>query len=222
MPYPDAPWILKGFALQTLHGIDRDRARSLLPPELNILEIWPGKTLGGLYLATYGAGSTLEYHELIVVAGIGRDQHNHIGAWISHIYVDHPDSVAGGRNIWGLPKELAEFEWSNHPAGQITVRQGDRMLCQVQYSRKLSLWPQKLSGFSFGQRQDRLLWFKAEAQCRPGWSQARLEIPANSPFASLQLHQPTVTAIADDLRLTVQAPNVVGSMTATPQPYSVS
>lgn len=68
----------------------------------------PGWTFGGVYCAHYGAGSTLEYLELIVIPGLVRRGHR-LGAWISHIYVDDAQSVAGGRSIWALPKELAEF-----------------------------------------------------------------------------------------------------------------
>ena len=68
MPYPQSPWTLKGYAFQTLHLLDIDRVRPLIPPELNIISVFPGKTLGGVYLSYYGQGSVLEYSELIVIA----------------------------------------------------------------------------------------------------------------------------------------------------------
>jgi hypothetical protein len=94
MAYPQAPWTLQGYSLQTLNLIDITAARSLVPSELEIISVWPGKTLGGVYVASYGSGSTLEYNELIVVSAITRYA-NRFGTWISHIYVDNPDSVAG-------------------------------------------------------------------------------------------------------------------------------
>src|SRR5919199_4290949 len=123
MPYPAPPWTLQGYALQTLQLIDVERVRPLIPPEFDIVSVLPGKTIGGVYLSYYGSGSVLEYSELIVAAGMVRYS-GKIGGWISHIYVDNPDSVAGGRNIWGLPKELAEFTWER--GEHITVRQGNR------------------------------------------------------------------------------------------------
>jgi acetoacetate decarboxylase len=71
----------------------------------------------------------LEYSELIVIAGLVRYS-GQIGGWVSHIYVDNADSVAGGRNIWGLPKELAEFIWEKNTSAnsafknRLLVRQG--------------------------------------------------------------------------------------------------
>jgi acetoacetate decarboxylase len=45
----------------------------------------------------------LEYNELIIIAAV-LGYKGKFGAWISHIYVDNPDSVAGGREIWGYLK----------------------------------------------------------------------------------------------------------------------
>ena len=51
MPYPQAPWTLQGYAIQTLQLLDIDRVRPFIPSELNIITVLPGKTLGGVYLS---------------------------------------------------------------------------------------------------------------------------------------------------------------------------
>ncbi|MEB3279252.1 MAG: acetoacetate decarboxylase family protein [Lyngbya sp.] len=96
MPYPAAPWTLKGYALQTLQWVDVAKVRPLIPPQFNIISPWPNQTLGGLYISTYQSGSILQYNELIVSAGLV-SYSGQWGGWISHIYVDDEDSVAGGR-----------------------------------------------------------------------------------------------------------------------------
>ena len=82
--------------------------RRLVPEDMRIVRLSPGRTLAMLALMRYGAGSTLQYQEAIIapalVHGAGR-----IGMWISHIYVDHPQSLLAGREVWGLPKESARF-----------------------------------------------------------------------------------------------------------------
>ncbi|MEM5838755.1 acetoacetate decarboxylase family protein, partial [Pediococcus acidilactici] len=124
--------------------IDIDRVRPLIPSELEIISVWPGKTLGGIYLSYYGSGSVLEYSELIVIAAFVGYK-GKFGGWVSHIYVDNPDSVAGGREVWGLPKELAEFTWEGgvsaaqpealapRKEARVTVSQGNRLLCSLNY-----------------------------------------------------------------------------------------
>jgi hypothetical protein len=88
-----------------------------MPVGARSVSFWPGKTVGGIYVARYGAGSTLEYSELIVFSALAR-MAGRVGGWISHIYVDSEASVAGGQKIWGLPKERARFDWWN---GELTV-----------------------------------------------------------------------------------------------------
>lgn len=59
MTYPSAPWTLKGYAVQTLQLVDSAQARSFVPPDLDIISVLPGKTLGGVYLTSYRPGSVL-------------------------------------------------------------------------------------------------------------------------------------------------------------------
>lgn len=89
--------------MHTLRLVDHARARAFVPPGLDVISVLPGKTLGGVYLTAYGPGSALPYHELIFVAALVR-MGAHVGGWISHIYVDHPEAMAGGRESGGCPK----------------------------------------------------------------------------------------------------------------------
>ncbi len=135
MTYPQAPWKLKGHGFLALHWVDIDRVRPFIPQHLQIFSFFPGKTLGGVFIGSYEDGSTLRYSELIAVPALIHYQ-GKIGTWISHIYVDNPDSVAGGRAIWGLPKEMAQFEWET--PSSVTVQQGDRPLCNFRSHWNLS------------------------------------------------------------------------------------
>jgi acetoacetate decarboxylase len=218
MSYPSAPWTLKGRAVQTLHGIDTRRVRSLVPSDLAIVEVFPGKTLGGVYCAQYGAGSTLLYNELIVVAAFVRHGMQ-LGAWISHIYVDHPDSVAGGREIWGLPKELAEFTWERDDGDRVRVRQGDRLLCSLDFSLKTFRLPLPFTFPSFSTLGSNLLLFPGEFTSAIGLVKSRLVIPPESPFSRLNLSNPWLTFSCEDLRLIAGTPKVIQER-ATTTPYA--
>lgn len=207
MGYPSAPWTLKGYALLTLHLLDVDRVRHLIPKELDIKTVWPGKTVGGVYFSYYSPGSALEYNELIVAPALVSYQ-GKVGAWVSHIYVDNPDSVVGGREIWGLPKELAEFSWENDR--RVTVRQGDRMLCKFKYNQPWLAWPQKFRGSSFSTMNADVLLFSAELEARLGLIGSKIEVPAESPFSEIGLGQPFLSFHSDNMSLQVNAPEVVG------------
>jgi hypothetical protein len=207
MPYPQAPWNLQGYARISVHLTNIDQVRQLIPKELEILAVWPGKTLGGVYLSYYGHGSVLEYNELIVIpAFVGYN--GIIGGWVSHIYVDNPDSVGGGREIWGLPKEIAEFTWEE--GERVTVHQGNRMLCSMYYKRQTLAWRQWLSGSSFSAKNSDLLSFIYEMESRLGFIGSNLEVPTESPLFEIGLDQPLITVSAEKMSLRVRAPEVVG------------
>jgi acetoacetate decarboxylase len=208
MPYPTAPWNLQGYAVQTLNLIDTNRIRNLIPQEFEIVSVLPGKTVGGVYLSKYQPGSVLEYNELIVVPGLVKYQ-NQIGGWVSHIYVDNPDSVAGGREIWGLPKEMADFTWLLDK--QIVVKQEDKILCSLEYNRQsLFAWRQWFGWSSFSTQKENVLSFPFEFEFKLGFINSKLVVPSESPLAILNFGSPLLTMRCDELDLKVDAPAIVG------------
>ncbi|MGL5063309.1 MAG: acetoacetate decarboxylase family protein [Microcoleus sp.] len=220
MIYPSAPWKLRGYAVQTLQLVDVVRVRSLVPSELGIISFLPGKTLGGIYISSYGLDSAIEYNELIVVSAIV-NYCGKWGAWVSHIYVDNPNSVAGGREIWHLPKELAQFSWEGSDSVKasslgyrVTVRQGNCQLCSLNYSKQILAVPLPFSGNAFSVDRSNLLLFKGELTARIGLIGGQLEIPSESHFSYLNLEQPLLTAACENLHLTVKAPEVIGNRVA--------
>ncbi|MEG4283650.1 acetoacetate decarboxylase family protein [Microcoleus sp. A006_D1] len=220
MVYSPAPWHLQGYAVQTLQLVDVARVRPLVPSELEIVCLLPGKTLGGIYISSYGLGSVMEYNELIVVSAIA-SYAGKWGAWISHIYVDNPNSAAGGREIWKLPKELAQFSWEGSdsvkasPLGyRVTVSQGNLQLCSLNYSKQSFALPVPFSGNVFSAGCSNLLMFKGEFQSRIGSIKGEVEIPEESNFASLKLGQPLLTFGCEDMRLIAGAPQIVGNRAA--------
>lgn len=215
MTYPQPPWALQGHTLVTLQLVDVAQARSLVPPELEIVSVWPGKTVGGVYIASYGLGSVLEYNELIVVAALTRCA-GKFGTWISHIYVDNPNSVAGGREIWGLPKELAQFTWEQGP--RVRVHQGGQLLCGLNLEWQFPGWQQQLTGHSFSVLNTDLLYFKAQGELHFSLGGTKLQVPAESPFSKLGLNQPWLGFYCDHLLLNVDAPEVVREI-ASPLSY---
>jgi acetoacetate decarboxylase len=217
MVYPTAPWNLQGYAIGTVQLIDVARVRPLVPSELEIISLFPGKTLGGIYISSYGLDSAMEYNELIVVSAIV-NYSGKWGAWISHIYVDNPNSVAGGREIWKLPKEIAQFSWEGSesieikPLGyRVNVRQGKSQLCSLSYSQQTWSLPLSLSGNVFSANSNNLLYFKGEFQSRIGWIRGELAIPQESPFASINIGQPLLTVACEELRLIANAPEIIGN-----------
>lgn len=218
MSYPPAPWNLAGYSLQGLHLLDIDQVRPYVPSDLNIFSVFPGKTLGGVYVASYGTGSILEYNELIVVSALIWEG-GQIGSWISHIYVDHPDSIAGGREIWGLPKQEAQFIWSLGETPFVQVKQGEQLLCTLSSHGQLPGWQQSLAAPAFGLLNRQLLVFEAEATFKLQFAQVELTVPDESVLSGLKLGQPIVGFYANPIQLLVKAPSIVKALPSASLAY---
>jgi acetoacetate decarboxylase len=205
MTYPPSPWLLTGSATQSLHLVEIDRARQFVPPQLEIVAVLPGKTIGSIYLSEYQTGSILEYNELIVAPALIKNQ-GKIGGWISHIYVDNPDSVAGGREIWGLPKEMAEFVRGDR---YTIVKQQDRTLCSLSISNNLfsglKIQPE-ITGYCFGNLNGNLLYFGNNFKSKISAIDSKVVVPPSSPFADLKLSQPLLTLALQNLNLVAGTP----------------
>ncbi len=172
-------------------------------------------------MSPYGSGSVLEYNELIVTGALVSDGSKMAG-WISHIYVDNVDSVAGGREIWGLPKELAEFTWEQCDRAtsaydnRLVVRQGERTLCQLIYNSPNFGLHLPISGTVFSTQSASILLFKSELKSRLSLIGSKLQVPAESPFADIGIDRPWLTLYSNQLHLAVAAPEIVGQRKTEP------
>jgi len=86
-----------------------------------------GRGAGGLVLARYGGPSTLHYAELALVAGRAPR-----GWRLEALFVDLEASVRGGRELFGVPKELATFAWGER---EVEVRRaGGALVARIAWS----------------------------------------------------------------------------------------
>ena len=158
-----------------------------------------------MYSASYSEGSTLLYNELIVISAIVRCA-SRFGVWISHIYVDNPDSVAGGREIWGLPKELAQFTWNHNNALSVKVSQGEQLLCELDCKWQLPGLQHSTSGSAFSVLNSKIMCFEGHGVLRWHLSNVDLQVPSDSHFAWLGITQPWLGFYLNPLRLTAGIP----------------
>src|SRR5947209_10623209 len=112
-----------------------DLVRPLVPEEFEIRSVLPGRTLATVFVADYGPGSTLEYHEVGLQPALVRFR-GVTAAWNSLLLVDSPDSVRGGE-LLGFKKQLADFDWhqevgpSGLASGECTVRLGGHEVVRI-------------------------------------------------------------------------------------------
>lgn len=201
--YPPLPWRLRGRMHLAFALVPLEAARRWIPDDLSVVPFTARSTVAALALGRYHRGSTLVYSELIVAVGLARCG-SRPGFWVSHIYVDDLDSLEAGREMFGLPKELAAFEWDEQldGSGGVTVtRDGETLLT----GRWSGPWPIALPlplyapvlGSVNGDRRA----FNALGKAQVGAGRLRLQIPMESPFSGLGLERPALTLRADHLDL---------------------
>lgn len=209
MTYPKAPWNLQGYGFQTLHLLNIDRVYALIPSSLELISVFPRKTLGGIYVASYKAGSTIIYNELIVVSAIVYCK-GKVGAWISHIYVDHPASIEGGREIWGLPKEIAQFHWNTANPSSVQITQGDHVLCTLNCKDYWFGLSQPVLIPCLSTLHSRVISFEGQGSVKWHIASVDLDIPSESHFAWLKMGHPWLSFYLQPLHLVANMPSFLG------------
>ena len=108
--YPAAPWVMSGQLWLSLFKLGEalDERR-------------PAGVYGAAFVS-YEPPSPLTYSELLVARTVptpdgGRGR----VVSITDIWVDSPASVAGGRELWAIPKELCDFELDSVRRGPLTT-----------------------------------------------------------------------------------------------------
>lgn len=171
---PAAPWRLEsrfGFVFAGLAAIERVRAH--VPSALAIVPVVPGFTLQVVAAARYEGNSTLRYSELLFAPALVRVAAG-IGMYPARLYVDDDTSRHGGRKLWGLDKELAEFEWAERSESrggtsyELTVSRGREPLLDYWWMPRWPSLPTRLSlpVVSMVEAEARLWRVSAEARVR--------------------------------------------------------
>lgn len=206
--YPPPPWQLGGWGVATVGFVDGSAARASAPDGAHVVCVLPGKTLGGLVFLSYERGP-LTYHELNVVAGLVRVG-TRLAFWLPRLYVDSEASLAGGREIWGVPKELAAFDIVHEiGATTITVRSGADEVCRLRSSVSASGLRLPLPMPAFGVRDGDFLFFTGRLDARVSVVRASVTMPRDGEFAGLGLDRPRLAFRTDNLTLAVPAPQVI-------------
>lgn len=116
--YPPQPWHLGGRLSLTLWRLPvaalPEPFRAAVPDGARPLAA-RGHTLVGTAFVRYHPGGVLSYDELLAAVPV-RDGRG-IAITIPAIWVDSTPSLAGGRRLWGIPKEHAAFDRTEGPDG---------------------------------------------------------------------------------------------------------
>jgi hypothetical protein len=203
---PPAPWRLRGRLTIVPALVRLASAQARVGSAGRVVPVAPGRTLGGALLASYETGSTLRYRELLVASALVR-RGPMIGLWADHVWVDSACSLAGGRQIWGIPKRRSQF--SEPERGAVEVRTDDGALLKVCSGTPRALIPQPLFAPLFGTLGSEARWCLGRGIGLLGIARVRLHIPDRSVLAELELEWPSF-ALTGHALISVPAPRGAG------------
>lgn len=105
--YPAAPWRMVGSLWLSLFRVRYD-----------VDDLRPAGVYGAAFVS-YEEGSQLTYSELLVARPVTSSEHGRRVS-ITDIWVDSPASVAGGRELWAIPKDLCDFTLETSHTGPLS------------------------------------------------------------------------------------------------------
>ncbi|MDR6592332.1 hypothetical protein J2S66_000716 [Saccharothrix longispora] len=183
--YPPEPWVLHGRACVTTWLVPASALPALPVPPLVV----GGRAVVGTAFVEY-APPGMAYRELLAAVLVRR-----LGVSITHIWVDSEASRAGGRELWGIPKEMAAFptrfdaETADGPIASVSCSPGRAGL---RLPAGASTW-QFLGG---GVARTPL---RATARVTP--ARATWDIRPDGPLGWLAPHRPVASVGVSGLRL---------------------
>lgn len=180
--YPAAPWQMVGSLWLSLFKLKHD-----------VDELRPAGIYGAAFVS-YEEGSPLTYSELLVARPVKSAEHGR-RVTITDIWVDSPASVAGGRELWAIPKGLCDFTLASSYRGPVTTTEWSasvdrRPVASAQFTDiaravprlpfKGGTWQPELPEGG-GEKTATLQGSSKAAPCRGSW-----EFDANGPLGWLR------------------------------------
>lgn len=136
-----APWQLKGEGIILMYSSFKshiNKTNFFLPQSLQS-RFYGG--LGYVMLVNYTESPVGPYKELLVIPGKFKTPYGSKQT-ISKIYVDSKASLNNGRANWGIPKELAQFDWDKSKnQAHISVKKGSKDFFKITVKNKPVKFP---------------------------------------------------------------------------------
>lgn len=192
--YPPQPWHLRGQAYVSAWRLP---ARSLPALPSGIRPVVLGGN--GIVLTAwvdYQPGGVLAYSELMATVAVWHGRR--VAASITDIWVDSPASLAGGRALWHIPKEPADFELTHGPFAAL-ARTADGVIAESSFRPGPGLPVRLPAGFSV--LQEGVLRSPVRVSARMALARSRWRIEPSGPLGFLHGRVPFASFAVRDFRM---------------------
>jgi hypothetical protein len=191
--YPAEPWDLHGHAQVGMWLLPRDRTPAPHSPATKVVTVL-GRAVVCAAFFVYEEPSPLTYNEIMTTVLVRQGWRLRVS--ITHIWVDSEASRDGGRALWAIPKDLADFDVVPHTS---YAAQGIGSLA-VRRVRRLP-WALPLAFRIAQNREGTLLVSPVRGRIRFGSTSARWSFAADGPIGFLAGRKPLLTLAAKPFHL---------------------
>lgn len=194
--YPPAPWLLHGRALCSVFRVPQHAVPGLesLPPGHTPVRVG-SDVVAGLALVHYAPGGTLSYDELVTAVLTRPTRRLGLRLTVPQIWVTSDASVAGGRALWGIPKERCTVTRRDGP-GLLgaEVAAEDRPVAGLAAVVGREVLPRFPVTVVTAQRKEgSAVVARHRVQARVHTLRARWQIPADGPLGHLAGRRPLLS-----------------------------
>ncbi|GAB2771136.1 acetoacetate decarboxylase family protein [Amycolatopsis magusensis] len=197
--YPPEPWNLAGQAYATTWRVPAARLPEL-PGGLDPVVV-AGQAIVITAWLDYQPPGQLSYHELLATVAV-RNGTRATGS-ITGIWVDSEVSLAGGRGLWGIPKDLAAFDFTHGRTFTASASLDDRWIATAAFTRRAGLPFAPPAAFSIAQElQGALKYTPVRSTARPHLASASWNLNPDGPLGFLAGRRPGPSVHLADFRLT--------------------
>ncbi|NOY53609.1 MAG: acetoacetate decarboxylase family protein [Deltaproteobacteria bacterium] len=200
------PWSLSGYCIMIFYLVPARRAEELVPSPLEVSEVVPGATLGGLYAALYQTGEVGPFSEFSAFPALVRYGKRR-GFYAPFSMVESLDDLPGYRGAWGLRKECASFEWREDGGHYgLDVLCGTQKIVSIQLSSHRLTLPIRVSFPFFHVRSRGVVSYHADYAARVHLSSSSVDIPAESPLTEYGLKRKLMTTLWESTKILLHPP----------------
>jgi hypothetical protein len=198
MTYPPEPWRLVG---QMRVSVWAPPAGAVPPLPAALGPVRPvriaGRLLVGAAWVDYQAGGDMAYHELLCAVLMRDGLRPRVG--ITHIWVDSAESRDGGRALWGIPKQLADFTMDDGSATATADRAEIAAGANRRGARLPGRWPVRFRIIQVLDGRPKTTPVRATA--RLGAGRVRWRFAPGGPLGFLAGRRPLVSMRLADFRM---------------------
>jgi hypothetical protein len=195
--YPPEPWNLAGQAYLSVWRVPVSELPEL--PEGAEPVVVGGRAQVFAAWIDYQEPGQLQYHELLATVAV---RGKRLSSSITDIWVDSEVSLAGGRGLWGIPKDLAALDFTHGRTFTASAATHEDWIATAAFTARPSLPVKMPAAFDVVQMLDgRLKRSPVRATARPRPAAADWKINEAGPLGFLAGQRPILSASLRDFKL---------------------